>query len=136
MFKIFISILIVCSAVLTSCSYKSAKRPEGVKSEQQVVLEIELKKPVVDRETNQPFGEDVQVISVSNNQLKISVEPEGAEEIKKQLQYKGYKVVNQYRQTKTVESKTQTNNQSFSPKLDLPEITFPNIFKALLVFYQ
>lgn len=136
MFKIFISILIVCSAVLTSCSYKSANRLEGVKTEQQVVLEIELKKPILNRETNQPFGENVQVISVSNNQLKISVEPEGAEEMKKQLQYKGYKVVNQYQQTKSVEPQTQTNNQSFSPKLELPEITFPNIFKALLVFYK
>lgn len=136
MFKIFISILIVCSAVLTSCNSESANRLEGVKTEQQVVLEIELKKPILNRETNQPFGENVQVISVSNNQLKISVEPEGAEEMKKQLQYKGYKVVNQYQQTKSVEPQTQTNNQSFSPKLELPEITFPNIFKALLVFYK
>ena len=49
---------------------------------------------------------------------------------------KGFKVLKQYKKTKTNINQPLADQSDEEIGIQIPEITFPNIFKALVVFYR
>jgi len=124
---------------LLSCSTQNSSDDSVAINENEVHLELAINNNYVfNQEGNKPFIEGVELVKYFDSKLlvKVNVIEVDLENAKRILNSKGFKVLKQYRKSNTNANQPLADQSDAEIGIQIPEITFPNIFKALVVFYR
>ena len=124
---------------LLSCSTQNTSVDSAAINENEVHLELAINSNYVfNQEGNKLFIEGVELVEHFDSKLlvKVNVNKVDLENAKIILKSKGFKVLKQYKKTKTNINQPLADQSDEEIGIQIPEITFPNIFKALVVFYR
>jgi len=124
---------------LLSCSTQNASVDPAEINDNEVHLELVIKSNYFfNQEENKPFIEGVDVVQHYDTKLlvKVDVNQVDLETAKRILNSKGFKVLKQYKKESANSKQPLAKQHDVGGRIEIPEITFPNIFKALVVFYR
>tara|TARA_B100000795_G_scaffold111611_1_gene82488 strand:- start:88735 stop:89154 length:420 start_codon:yes stop_codon:yes gene_type:complete len=124
---------------LLSCSTQNASVDPAEINDNEVHLELVIKSNYFfNQEENKPFIEGVDLVQHYDTKLlvKVDVNQVDLETVKRILNSKGFKVLKQYKKESTNSKQSLAKQRDVGGRIEIPEITFPNIFKALVVFYR
>ncbi len=132
-------LLLLMAIVLLACNETPTNTSSHFSSKKEVILELSI--PInnsIDQFSNSPFFYGIKLVEFSKDKMIVSVDTESIEleTAKQNINYQGLVIEKQY----VVEPKATVaghkQEQESASRLQIPEITFPNIFKALVVFYH
>ncbi|MDB9725368.1 hypothetical protein OAA90_03190 [Salibacteraceae bacterium] len=124
---------------LFSCSMENPSLDSSENNASEVHLELVFNSDYrFDHQENKTFIEGVEFVQHFDNKLLVKVDVNKLElaSAKRKLKSKGFNVVKQYEAEGYSESQALSSQRIVDRSIKIPEITFPNVFKALVVFYR
>lgn len=133
------TLMLLAVVLLLSCNDSISTSSNSESSLNQVRLELKQNtKTGINNFSNSPFFDGIKLIEITNDKMVVEIDTAIIDiaTAKESLMRQGLKVNRQYQISKTVSTHQGRNDRKPVTSLKIPEITFPNIFKALVVFYN
>lgn len=103
-----------------------------------VVLELSIpNRMAISEFSNLPFSQEIELVELKENRMVLSVNTKNIEleDAIRQIEFRGLKINKQYIVEQKATTVSEYSSSNGANTIQIPEISFPNIFKALVVFY-